>query len=600
MGRHSLPDGSGPENTGARPRTPTRTLLISTAVVLAVAAGSVVALRTDLIRFGGPCDGMSVRLDVAVSPDIAPAVRAVADKARAERTRSDGRCLDVKVTARAAYEVADTLGRPVEPGFQVWIPDSSLWVDRVGKEGGTQLTTTDTIASSPIVLGAVPETAKALGWPEKTYTWSELTRTATTDDELRLGAADPARSATGLLALSRINASHSKEAKNDGNSKDGADADTRTAATAKLLYQRAADGDGQLLATLPRDDSGAERGNPRRNQALLLSEQAAHAHNTGEDGGPDLDLFYPQDGTAQLDYPYTLVDDRSLNADQTRAASRFMTLLADAEGQRALRERGFRAGNGEADGKVTRAAGGRVPQPYSADLADPPSAKELQALLGMWTITVQSARIATVVDASASMANPVPGRNGQSRMDLAKNSLLQALATFTPEDEIGLWKFATFLDGDKDYRELSPTGRLGDRGKDDGTHRDELAAAFSSLAPVPNGSTGLYDTTLAAYEQARKSYASGKFNSLVIVTDGANNDSSSIGLDALVGKLKKLSDAARPVPVIAIAIGPDADKSALDRIVTPTGGSAHRVNDPSQIHQVILKAIMEAGSNGPR
>jgi hypothetical protein len=218
----------------------------------------------------------------------------------------------------------------------------------------------------------------------------------------------------------------------------------------------------------------------------------------------------------------------------------------------------------------------------------------------MWTITVQSARIATVVDASASMANQVPGRGGQSRMDLAKNSLLQALATFTPEDEIGLWKFATFLDGDKDYLELSPTERLGDRGEDGGTHRDELADAFSSLAPVPNGSTGLYDTALAAYEQARKTYAAGKFNALVLVTDGANDDSSSIGLDALVRKLKKLAEPERPVPVIAIAIGEEADKSALDRITAPTGGSAHRVGDPSQIHQVILKAIMAAGSKAPR
>lgn len=161
------------------------------------------------------------------------------------------------------------------------------------------------------------------------------------------------------------------------------------------------------------------------------------------------------------------------------------------------------------------------------------------------------------MDASASMGNLVPGRGGQTRMDLAKNSLLQALATFTPEDEIGLWKFATLRDGDKDY---------------------------------------LYGTTLAAYEKARSTYASGKFNALVIVADGANDDIGGIGLDALVAKVKKLSDPARPVPLIAVAIGPEADESALDRIVAPAGGSAHRVDDPAQIHQVILKTIMAAGS----
>ncbi|GAB7035041.1 substrate-binding and VWA domain-containing protein [Streptomyces sp. NPDC021749] len=595
MGRHSLPDGRTTRSTGARPGPRRRTIVLSTGLVLAVAAGSVVALRSGLLPFGERCDGPSVRLDVAASPDIAPAVEAVADTAREKGMRTDGKCLDVQVVARPSHELADSFGqRPADPEFQVWIPDSSLWVDRVAAESGTPLTDAGAIASSPLALGAVPEAAKSLGWPKKRGTWVGLTENVTSGGDLRLGVADPTRSATGLLALARISAANAKDAE------DGDEADTRTAATAKLLYQRVADGDDQVMATLPRDDSGAERGNPRRNRALLLSEQAAFAHNKGADGGPDLDLFYPEDGAARLDYPYALVDEDEMGPEQARAASRFMTLLGEPGGRRALHEHGFRAGDGAADAEVVAAAGGRDPQPYTAAPADPPTAKQLQALLGMWTITVQSARISTVVDASASMGNPVPGRGGQTRMDLARNSLLQALATFTPEDEIGLWKFATHLDGEKDYLELSPTSRLGDRESDGGTHRDALAAAFGSLAPVPHGATGLYDTALAAYEEARRTYASGKFNAVVIVTDGSNDDASGIRLDALVTRLGKLADPGRPVPVIGVAIGPEADVSALERIVAPTGGSAHRVDDPSQIHQVILKAVMAAGSKAPR
>ncbi|MFH8570298.1 substrate-binding and VWA domain-containing protein [Streptomyces sp. NPDC017993] len=594
MGRHSLPDGLEPDATGARTGSRRRTVVISTALVLAVAAGSVVALRSGLLPFSGPCGGDSVPLAVVASPDIAPAVEAMADKARKNATRTDGKCLDVKVTSRVSYEVADSLGqRPAQSEFQVWIPDSSLWVDRVGAERGTPLTAAGTIASSPIGLGAVPGAAKALDRSDRDFSWSELSGTAGSGDGLRLGMADPAHSATGLLALARISASNAKRAK------DGDEANIRTAAAAKLLYQRAADSDGQVLATLPHDGSGAQ-GSSRRNEALLLSEQAAHAHNTGQDTGPDLELFSPRESSAQLDYPYTLVDDDQLTAAQTRAANRFMTLLGGVEGQRALRERGFRAGNGEANEKITRAAGGRVPQPYSAGLDAPPSTKELQALLGKWTSTVQSARIATVVDASPSMANQIPGWGGRSRMELARNSLLKAVDMFTPDDEVGLWKFSTLLDGTKDYVELSPTTRLGDRGEDGGTHRDELTDAFSSLAPVPDGAAGLYDTTLAAYEQATKRYVNGKLNAVVIVTDGADDDLNSIGLDQLVDELQKAADPARPVPLIALAIGPEADQSALDRMVAPTGGSAHRVSDPSQIHEVILKAITKAGAAGPR
>lgn len=595
MGRHSLPDGSAPARTGARRGARPRALVLATGLVLTVAAGTVVALDSGLLPFGGPCGGDVTRLDVAASPDIAPAVKAVAKSAREEAARTDGRCLDVRVTSRSAHEIADAFGqRPVDPEFQVWIPDSSLWVDRVGAERGTPLTTAGLLASSPIALGAVPRAAKSLGWPEKTYTWTELTRATASGDALHLGVADPSRSATGLLSLARISAAHTKQAP------DRVTADTRTAATARLLNQRAADGDGQALATLPRDGSSAEQSNPRRNQALLLSEQAAFTHNTRAGGGPDLDLLYPEGGTARLDYPYTLVDNSETDPERSRAANRFLTLLSEPAGQRALRRLGFRAPTGEAEPKVVKAAGGRAPQPYSAAPAEPPTAKELQALMGMWTITVQSARLSTVVDASASMGAPVPGHSGRSRMDLAKNSLLQALTTFTSEDEIGLWKFATSLDGDKDYVELSPTERLGGRDKNGSTHREALTTAFGALAPEPQGATGLYDTTLAAYEKARSTYASGKFNALVILTDGANEDAHGIGLDALVDRLEKLSDPKRPVPLIALAIGPGADTSALQRIVAPTGGSTHRVSDPSQIHQVMLKAIMAAGSNVPR
>jgi Mg-chelatase subunit ChlD len=207
---------------------------------------------------------------------------------------------------------------------------------------------------------------------------------------------------------------------------------------------------------------------------------------------------------------------------------------------------------------------------------------------------VQSARITTVVDASASMAQPVPG-TGQSRMDVTRASLLQALATFTSEDEIGLWKFSTRLDGDRDYRVLVPTERLGDR-KGNGTQRDRLSAAFSSLSPVPNGATGLYDTTLAAYKAATSSYVKGKFNALVLLTDGVNQDPGSISRSALVTQLRKLSDPQRPVPLIAIAVGPDADKAEVQEIAKATGGSGQQVNDPTQIHSVILRAIVAAGN----
>jgi ABC-type sulfate transport system substrate-binding protein len=585
MGRHSLPDEYGAGAADPRPRARRRNVAIATALVLMVAAGTAAAVRGGLLSFGASCQDSAVHLEVAASADVAPALRATAEYARANNITSDGRCLDIGVSARESSKVTEALRSGKKSDVQVWVPDSDVWVQRVTADStATQVTNAGNVASSPVGVAMVPSAAKSLGWPKKTYTWTELAGAAMRDDKLKLGTADPTRSATGLLALTQLSAAAAGV-------KGG---DTQAAAMAKALSQRTSDSDSQVLDTLPRDSSGTEQGNPKRNQALILSEQAAFAYNEAADGGDGLDLFYPKDGSPRLDYPFTLVDEVRLSTDESRAALRFMTLLSESQPEKILRKYGFRTDDENPSDTLVSEAGGSSPQPYAQASAQPASAKALQEALGMWTITVQSARITTVVDASASMSEPVPG-TGQSRMDVTKASLLQALATFTPEDEIGLWKFSTKLDGDKDYRVLVPTERLGDR-KGTGTQRDKLSAAFSALQPVPSGATGLYDTTLAAYQAAISSYVKGKFNALVVLTDGVNQDPGSISRSSLVAQLQKLTDPERPVPLIAIAVGPDSDKNEVEQIAKATGGSGHQVNDPSQIHSVILKAIVEAGS----
>ncbi|MFD7868401.1 substrate-binding and VWA domain-containing protein [Streptomyces sp. NPDC057682] len=590
MGRHSLPDDYAADGSGDRPPRRRRTVVIATMLVLAVAGGTAVAAQGGLLSFSKSCDDSAVHLTMMSSPDIAPAVRAVADRARKDNLKSDGHCVDVEVVARDSYKVADALARGTKtPDYQMWLPDSELWLTRAkGNGDAVPITPGDSVASSPVTVAMVPSAAKSLGWPKKQYSWAELTAAAMESDKVRLGSADPARSATGLLALTSIGISSDKQ---------GGDSDTRVAATAKLLAQRMSDGDTQVAGTLPQDSSGAEQGNPARNQAVLLSEQAAFAHNAESTDGGRLNLFYPEDGTPLLDYPFALVNEEEQTTDQSRAALRFMTLLSEDASQRTLREHGFRTVDGTPDEAMVAAAGAKSPQPYATVPGSALPDEALQQTLGMWTITVQSARLTTVVDASGSMATIVPGRN-QSRMDVTKASLIQALNQFTPNDEIGLWEFATTLDGDKDYRQLVATARLGDAAKGGGTHREKLAAAFAGLKPVPDGATGLYDTTLAAYKEAQRTYVKDKFNAVVILTDGSNQDEQSISRSALIAELKRISDPERPVPLLAIAVGPEADRDELNDIAKITGGGGYQVNDPAEIQAVILQAVMTAGQNG--
>jgi Mg-chelatase subunit ChlD len=561
-------------------------------VVITAGAGAFAVLRGGLLPLSGACREGTVRIAAVASPDIAPALTAVADRARREHDTTDGRCLDVRVTARSSADVAaELIGNSGKPAFAVWVPDDSLWVDQTSATGSARpLTKLRSIASSPVVVGALEQQAQALGWPSKTYTWAELAGVAGSRPDLRFGTADPARNSSGMLALAMINESIARTG-----AREGEDTDTESGAAAKALAQRTEPSDAQAVATLPRDSTPAELTNPERSQALILSEQAAFAHNTGP--APRLRLFYPSDGAATLDYPYTMVDDLHLSTDQGRAANRFLTLLGNDEGVRTVTDAGFRTPGADPDPAAVERAGGQKPQPVSATPAPSPSAPELQKLRLMWQITVQSARITTVVDVSGSMATVVPGSGGKSRLDITKDSLRQALSQFTPQDEIGLWRFATRLSGDRDYQEVVPTGRLGEIVAKGTTRRLRLDTAFRDLQPVPGGSTGLYDTALAVYRNAVSSYRDGKFNAVVILTDGANEDPGSITLNALTSSLKGLGDPAHPVPLIAIAVGANADKAACDRIARSTGGAAYQVNDPSQIQGVLLKAVVAAATS---
>lgn len=117
-----------------------------------VAGGTALAARSGLLSFGGACNGKTVHLDIAASPDIAPALRDAADLARKNHLTSDGQCLDTRVQAGDSYKIADAVrkGRKGTGDYEAWVPDSSLWIQRAGLGGNaTRVTAMGNIASSP-------------------------------------------------------------------------------------------------------------------------------------------------------------------------------------------------------------------------------------------------------------------------------------------------------------------------------------------------------------------------------------------------------------------------------------------------------------------
>ncbi|MEU1307026.1 MULTISPECIES: hypothetical protein [Streptomyces] len=147
-----MPDRSRAGAADPRPRARRRSVAIATVLVLTVAAGTAAAVRGGLLR---------------LTPDAAP-------------------------------NLALALRKGGKPGAQVWVPVSAVWVERVAADArATQVTPAGQVAPTPVGVAMPPAAGRSPGWPEKTYTWAELAEATLQGGSLRLGAADPARSATG-------------------------------------------------------------------------------------------------------------------------------------------------------------------------------------------------------------------------------------------------------------------------------------------------------------------------------------------------------------------------------------------------------------------
>ena len=104
------------------------------------------------------------------------------------------------------------------------------------------------------------------------------------------------------------------------------------------------------------------------------------------------------------------------------------------------------------------------------------------------------------------------------------------------------------------------------------------------------GGTGLYDTTLAAVEAVRSGWDPTRANSVLILSDGHNDDD---GL-SLRGLLTRLEREQRPESSgagDAIAFGPDSDIHAMRQISRATGGSAYVATDPDTVGDIFLDSV---------
>ncbi|MCO5997800.1 substrate-binding domain-containing protein [Actinoallomurus rhizosphaericola] len=510
------------------------------------------------------CDGRAIT--VAVAPSIAPAIE------QAARRYDSGDACRVTITRQRPSDVAAALsGQGSEPGAprpDAWIPDSSLWLPiarRTAAGAAAVRASGASVAMSPLVL-AVPR-----GHAPTTATWRlllspRLPGTGGPPPALRVRFLDPAGDAAGLGAL--LLAQHAAGSGRSGLS-----------TFAVTLYS-------DLGAALPDERAAyAQIASPSRPPtAVVLSEQSVWRHAHAGDA-PPVAALYPGGGTIALDFPYVST---TTDRQRSQTVEDFQTTLAQSQTRVALQGLGLRTPDGVAGtgfderyGVVARAPA-RLPAP------DPVNAGRV---LQMWQRTVLGARMLILLDVSPSMSDPVPGTR-DTRMQATAKVATGGIKILSDNSQVALWEFSTGLDGARDYRRIVPYRTLSDK-VGAGTQRDLLERSFGAAAPVPGSRTGLYDSVLAAYQEAVRTYQPDHNNVVVVLTDGMNYDPGrTISLQTLVKELARAGDPMRPVAIVPIAFGPDVDPGPLQRIAAATGGQAFVTLDPRQVQQVFLQMLI--------
>jgi Mg-chelatase subunit ChlD len=80
-------------------------------------------------------------------------------------------------------------------------------------------------------------------------------------------------------------------------------------------------------------------------------------------------------------------------------------------------------------------------------------------------------------------------------------------------------------------------------------------------------------------------------NVILLITDGRNEYDTGLTLDQLLDRLQKEARRDRPLPIIGVAVGPEADAKSLDQISRVTGGRTFVVRDPAKAVNTLILAF---------
>lgn len=494
-------------------------------------------------------------VDVTVDPDIEAPVRAVAEKYNATEPIVRDHCVRVSVLARPSAAIAEAFraGGAWDEGVLgpqpvLWIPDSSRSVEYM-RVPGLIAGEPSPIASTPIALGVPEQLHAALTLAQ--VAWADLARFQQgTLDELGLsgwgglGLALPGGDASLAVAMSVAAAVSGEEPLTES----GASSGQAVAAVSGLAVGAPESTDvASALAAAGGAGSGVH--------AVAATEQQIA-------GQPGLIAYRPVGTTVYADHPAALMSGPWVDQTANLAAGMFIDYLRHPQQAQFFSSAGFTA----------------TPPPTGAG-ANRAALETVRATLDNPVLGVHAT---VLLDVSSSMST---AEGATTRLTNALGALRSTLTVMPPDFGFGLWTFGKNLDGSTPYEVRAETATLTD------TQRAAVDEALGGVEATSTAADQAYPSLLAAYRAAIENYEAGRTNSILLITDGPDDDSSLTGA-ALLSALTEAADPQRPVRVDVIAIGGDGSES-LKTAAGRTGGTYTQVttSDDLSFGTAVVQAL---------
>lgn len=302
--------------------------------------------------------------------------------------------------------------------------------------------------------------------------------------------------------------------------------------------------------------------------ALVRLEQAVDTRDASPEGIPEVALVAASraSGTTVSIEGAPSVG-LVLGGDEPEVAA-LRTWLVGEEGQQAV-----------ADAGLTPAADG----------AEPMTAEATAGFETLWGYL--SARLSTVavLDTSWSMNDPLPGGPAR-KIDIVKQLATQAYSLASPRARSGVWTFQTSNPNQTPQIKNIATLSQNARERSSGTHATYAIGKVQGIDAI--GGTPLYQAVDEAYQDAVERYTPGMTNQLLVMTDGADEDSSSTtSLQDLLKSLEETQDEKRPVRIIVVALNPQENFAEMKQIAEATGGKAVTARNLSEVPNAFEAAL---------